>query len=93
MFGVNAFEWNADSDVAYSTATKRQVLIDGLVRYMVGDGVATQPSNAEIAAVLDQLMLDLTATCTPGACDGERTRSIGKGVCTAVLASAALTIH
>ena len=61
---------------------------------MVGDGLAMQPTRAEVRAALDAMTDQLLAPCaTPGACDAERTAAIVKGACAAVLGSAAVSLH
>lgn len=93
FFGTNpAFDWNADATQAFSP-TMRAVLIQGLVDGMLGSGLANQPSVAEASPVLEGLFDDLTAGCTPTTCGADRTRSIVKGACAAVLGSAGASIH
>jgi hypothetical protein len=55
--------------------------------------ITNQPLRNEVTADLDQLRTELTDPAECGPCDPERTRSIAKGLCTAVLASAPVMVH
>jgi hypothetical protein len=62
---------------------------------MRGD-VMGLPARDQVEALLDQLVVDLATTCGGAgepACDGEYTKSIVKGLCTAVIASGPMMIH
>jgi hypothetical protein len=94
FFGTNpAFEWDASSDVAYSTPAKRDIVIDALTRNVIGQALASQPTAAEVTAVIDPLIGTLTAGCNALTCGPARTRTVAKAACAAVLASAAVTVH
>jgi hypothetical protein len=93
FFGTDpAFDFGADASVAFSPAM-RDVVIRGLVEGVLGSGLASQPDLAEVTTVLDALFDELTAGCTPATCGADRTRSIVKGACAAVLGSAGASIH
>jgi hypothetical protein len=87
------FEFDQPVAVAFSDPTKRALVIDALHRNLLGSTLASQPSQAELASVLDPLITTLTAACTPITCDATRTRTVVKAACAAVLSSAAVTVH
>lgn len=60
---------------------------------ILNDGVASQPSHAEVAPILDALILDLSAGCDAATCPASRTRTVVKGACAAVLSSAGVSVH
>ena len=68
-------------------------MIDRLVDRMFNANVAYQPNRDEVRPVLDGLISELTAACATQTCDAARTRNIVKGLCAAVLSSAAVTVH
>jgi hypothetical protein len=93
FFGTSPpFDFGADASVAFSPGM-RDVVIQGLVDGVLGSGLASQPDLAEVTPVLDALFDELTAGCTPATCGPDRTRSIVKGACAAVLGSAGASIH
>jgi hypothetical protein len=88
------FDFGALPTVAFATAAQRDRVFDPLFDRMVGDGLAMQPTRAEVRGALDAMTDQLLAACaTPGVCDVERTAAIVKGACAAVLGSAAVTLH
>lgn len=95
FFGVvPPFEFDQPVAIAFSDQTKRDLVIDALSDGMLGTNLATQPSLAEVAPVLNTLIDDLTAQCGISiVCDDARTRSIIKAMCAAVLSSAAVSMH
>ena len=94
FFGTTpAFQFDQPVTTAFSDQTKRDLVIDRLVDRMFNANVAYQPSKTEMRPVLDDLITELTAGCTTQTCDATRTRNIVKGLCAAVLSSAAVTVH
>jgi hypothetical protein len=69
----------------------RGVLIDPLVSRMVGQNLNAQPRVADVTAEVDGLVTRLSACGT--SCPADRTRTITKAACAAVLGSAALLIQ
>ena len=59
----------------------------------LGANIVYQPSRDEARPALNDLISDLTASCATGPCDAVRTRNVVKGVCAAVLSSAAATVQ
>ena len=60
---------------------------------MIGSGIANQPNFVEVRPVLDGLIDDLTLVCSSTPCGADRTRTIVKASCAAVLGSAAVSVH
>ena len=88
------FDFNASPSTAFATAANRDLIFNPLFDRMVGDGLVMQPTRAEVRGALDAMTDQLVAPCaTPGACNSQRTTAIVKSACTAVLGSAAVTLH
>jgi hypothetical protein len=88
------FDFNASPGTAFGTAASRDLIFDPLYDRMVGDGLVFQPTRGEVRAALDAMTDQLVAPCaTPGVCNSQRTTAIAKSACTAVLGSAAVTLH
>ncbi len=88
-----AFQFDQPVNTAFSDQTKRDLVIDRLVDRMFNANVANQPDKTEMRPVLDGLITELTARCATQSCDATRTRNIVKGLCAAVLSSAAVSVH
>ena len=102
QFFANAgnFGWNMSPALAFADPNDVDLITDPLLDEIVGAGLRGQvtgvSARARVEALLDQLIVDLSATCGGDGeppCDGDYTKSVVKGVCTSVLASAALHIH
>ena len=88
------FDFTAPPTTAFATAANRDRVFDPLFDRMVGDGLAMQPTRAEVRAALDAMTDQLLVACAaPGSCGAQRTAAIVKGACAAVLGSAAVTLH
>lgn len=90
------FDFNQNALDAFDTQAERDLVIVPLVRRAVGENLASQPSAAEMTPILNTLIINLTSGCdplVPASCPSERTEDVVKGVCAAVLGSAAGTIH
>jgi hypothetical protein len=94
FFGTTpAFQFDQPVGTAFSDQSKRDLVIDHLVDRMFNTSIAHQPNRDEVRPVLDGLVSELTAPCATQTCDAPRTRNIVKGLCAAVLSSAAVTVH
>ena len=94
FFGTTpAFQFDQPVTTAFSDQAKRDLIIDRLVDRLLGANIAYQPSRDEARPALNDLISELTAGCTATTCDATRTRNVVKGACTAVLSSAAVTVH
>lgn len=71
----------------------RPALITALVNGMIGAGLVTQPSVADVTPALNEMLDALTAGCTNATCPAERTDTVAKAACAAVLGSGAVSIH
>ncbi|MFO0691387.1 MAG: LamG domain-containing protein [Myxococcota bacterium] len=98
--GAGAFGWNQPPATAFANPANVDLITDPLLDKIVGAGlrgdVGGNPARDQIEAMLDQLIVDLSATCGGGgqpACDGVYTKNIVKGLCTAVVSSGAVHIH
>jgi hypothetical protein len=92
FFG-NVVDFAAPATSAFSSQATRDALIQLLIDRILGANLATQPDMTDVQPILDGLIGDLTAGCTPATCDAVRTRTIVKSLCSAALASAAASIH
>ena len=92
FFG-SGFDFDAPVPTAFAGQAERDLIIDALVAGVLNTNVANQPSLAEVAPVLDNLIDQLTAGCSAATCGAGVTRNVVKGVCAAVLASAGTTVH
>lgn len=93
LFGSPGFDWTQDATTAFSTVGQRDSLINPLSVRMLGTGLGNQPTSADVRPHLDTLIDQLTAGCTAASCPASQTRNVGKGVCAAVLSSAAVQLH
>lgn len=86
--------FESDVATAFGNATLADLLTQRLVDHMLGAReLENQPLRADVIADVDQLRDELADPDECGPCDAERTLSIAKGLCTAVLASAAVMLH
>jgi hypothetical protein len=85
------FNFAAPAGQAFDTPAERELIIGPLVSRAVGSGLATQPSADEIRAEIEALMGRLTAC--GGSCAANRTATVVKASCAAVLGSAATLLH
>ncbi|GAA5217504.1 LamG domain-containing protein [Corallincola platygyrae] len=81
------FDFSVSANAAFD-ATGRSQIIDPLVENMLGAGLATQPDAADVESELNDL-IDRLTVCADG-CDANRTRTVVKASCAAVLGSAAM---
>jgi hypothetical protein len=94
FFGTGtAFDFTDTADVAFTTVAQRDAVITPLANKMMGTSLTSQPSAAEVRPALDTLIDQLTAGCTAATCPASHTRNVVKGVCAAVLSSAAAHLH
>ena len=89
-----SFPMTSVPETAFASTTDRYVLFDALYDRMIGDGLQEQPTRQGVRDDLNTLVDSLMLQCTPGnPCNTTRTLTMMKGVCAAVLSSAAMTIH
>ena len=81
--GVN---FATPANVQFATPASRAQIIDPIIAHAVNSNVTSQPDNADIKAELDSLTNRLAA-CGAG-CAADRTKTIAKASCAAVIGSA-----
>ena len=81
---------NSPPSTAFAQAN-RHLIIDPLLDRLIGSNLTSQPDVPAVTAELNALMNRLT-TCG-GACPSDRTRTVVKASCAAVLGSAALLVQ
>jgi len=98
--GAASFGWEMAPAVAFADPNDVDLITDPLLDQVIGAGlrgdVMGLPARDQMEALLDQLVVDLSAICGgvgEPPCDGDHTKNVVKGVCASVLASGALHIH
>ena len=98
--GAAGFGWNLTPAAAFANPADVDLITDPLLDTVVGAGlrgdVMGSPARDQVEVILDQLIIDLSATCGGAMeppCDGDYTKNVVKGLCTAVVASGAVHIH
>lgn len=76
---------------AFATSSGRNLVIDPLIAHAVGTGIATQPSASDVRTELDALILRLSSCGT--ACTADRTATVVKAACSAVVGSASTLLQ
>jgi hypothetical protein len=92
FFGAG-LNWNAAPATFFATQQDRDRISQAITDRLIGENLTTQPDMADTQPVLDALITDLTAVCATQTCDGTRTRTVVKAMCTAGIASAAASVH
>jgi hypothetical protein len=87
FFGTQ-FQFNQPVPTALANQAQRNLIIAPLADRVIQTSVANQPTRAEVDAVLNQLITELTQGCNATTCPAAFTQSVVKGVCSAALASA-----
>jgi hypothetical protein len=98
--GAASFAWDMAPAVAFADPNDVDLITDPLLDQIVGAGLRGDvmgfPARDQVEALLDQLIMDLSAICGGAGeppCDADYTKNVVKGVCASVLASGALHIH
>jgi hypothetical protein len=91
FFGPGSpFDFDADVATAFA-GFNADLIVDPLIEKAMGSGIPNQPPPASVAGELHDLITTLNGTCT--VCDAQRTRDTVKAACTAIVASAVVTLH
>jgi hypothetical protein len=97
---AGVFPWDQPPATAFANPADVDLVTDPLLDDMMGAGlrgdVMGSPARGQVEALLDQLIVDLSAACGGALqppCDADFTKSIVKGLCTAVVSSGAVHIH
>jgi len=85
------FNFGASAETAFDTPAERDLVINPLLSNMVGSNLDSQPEDTAIESELNDLM-DILTSCS-GACDADRTETVVKATCAAVLGSAATLVQ
>ena len=84
--------FTADLTTVFS-AGNRPAVINPLLENLVGTNIGTQPTDTAITDELNGLIDTLTACSDTGSCETDRTETVVKASCAAVLGSAATLIQ
>ena len=85
----SGFDFSAAASSAFNTQAKEDQIIDPLIAKMMGTNLDTQPDTTEVRTELSGLMDKLVTSCnTDNPCNQERTKTIVKATCAALLGSA-----
>ncbi len=87
------FDFGEDAVTALNDPVNRDRITDPLIDDMVGIDVVSQPDPALVEAELDTMIDELIAGCSPATCGADRTQTVVKAACSAVLSSAVVSIH
>ncbi len=87
------FDFNAAPLTAFASQANRDGISQSITDGILGANLSTQPAMLETQPILDQLITDLTASCSATPCDATRTRTVVKAMCTSALASASASVH
>ncbi|WP_416306166.1 LamG domain-containing protein [Neptunicella sp. SCSIO 80796] len=88
----SGFDFSQPASSAFASQD-RNLLLDPLLKGMVGENLSTQPTFAELRAELNNLIDRLTQCDAGKTCDTSYTRTVAKGTCAAVLGSATLLLQ
>jgi len=80
------FNFSTPAAQAFDTPAERSLVVDPLVERMVGPGIGTEPTAVEVRTEIDALITRLSS-CGAG-CAADRTATVVKASCAAVLGSA-----
>jgi len=94
FFGTTSFDFNAPANTAFLDQLKVTDLIKILTDKTMGIDLLNQPNVNDIQTAMLDLINGLTADCNTGAiCDINRTQTVVKASCAAMLGSAAVTMQ
>ncbi len=82
---------NAAAASYFTADANKALIVDPLIGRAVGTNLATQPTDAELRSELYSLIGNLASSCGAG-CPADRTRTIVKAACAAVIGSGALLL-
>jgi mono/diheme cytochrome c family protein len=84
-------DFSAAASSAFGNATSRALVIDPLINFGVGENLLSQPLRSDIESELNFLIDRLTAC--GNSCASDRTRTVTKAACAAVLGSATMLVQ
>lgn len=86
------FNFNESANTAFDTDGRNQIISPLLSRF-VGSNLTSQPADLEVETELNSLIDKLNACANTSSCDAQRTPTIVKASCAAVLGSATTLIQ
>lgn len=86
--GVN---FSSPAATAFDTVGERDALIDPLVDGFMGTGLTSQPDRADVKTEISTLVTNLSSC--GGSCAADRTETVVKAACSAVLGSATMLLQ
>jgi hypothetical protein len=87
------FGFNRDAVTAFAAQADRDLISGPLYDKAIGANLTNQPTRAEISTAVNELIDELILGCSPASCPAERTETVVKSTCTAVLGSAAIHLQ
>tara|TARA_R110002072_G_scaffold121890_4_gene256166 strand:- start:1452 stop:4028 length:2577 start_codon:yes stop_codon:yes gene_type:complete len=87
-----SFDFNESANTVFDT-DGRNLIINPLLSNLVGSTLNSQPTDADIKTELNSLMDTLTTCANTSSCDSQRTGTIVKASCAAVLGSATTLVQ
>lgn len=88
-----SFNFSATADTAFATQAGRDQMLDPLITRMVGQNLVSQPDNTELRGELNDLVDLLTGPDCSNCGTSERTETVAKASCAAVLGSAVTLVQ
>ena len=85
------FDFSAAANLAFDTTAKRDLLLDPLISRINGNTLISQPDPVDVKQELNYLIDRLTSCGT--ACSSDRTLTVAKSSCTALLSSAVMVVQ
>lgn len=83
--------FSAAANTAFDTVGERDAVIDPLVDTFMGTGLSSQPARADVKTEISSLVTNLSSC--GGSCASDRTETVVKAACSAVLGSAVMLIQ
>jgi len=87
-----AFNFATSANTAFDTAG-RNAVINPLLTNLVGNSLVSQPTDTDISTELNSLIDTLTACSATNSCSADRTKTVVKATCAAVLGSAVTLVQ
>ena len=87
-----AFDFAANANTAFDEVGKNQI-ITPLLEHFVGSNLTSQPMDNDVSSELDALIEKLTVCSVDTSCESDRTKTVVKATCAAVLGSATTLVQ
>lgn len=86
------FNFSTSANTVFDT-TGKNLVIDSLLSNIVGDNLESQPEDSDISNELSDLIDRLTTCSSDSSCASDRTETVVKATCAAVLGSAVTLVQ